>query len=94
MNAETLREKIKKIFEDAYHSSNKEWLEKYGDKKYWDVFMDLFYSQAPHLIEEIEKEKIQAPEGDAKRFAYEPEYYKGFNQGLSKAIEVIKYRSS
>lgn len=58
----TTEEKIKEIQEDILHLSDEEWEKKYGNKKYWDVYLALILKEREEakreIIERVEKEVI------------------------------------
>jgi len=47
-------------------------------------------SQIRELLEELVGEEIEAPTGEAKQFAFTPEYYQGWNDCRSELQEKIK----
>ena len=97
---EQLKEKIITIVNDL-NIADEEWIRKYGEKSYYDLFLELFAEQKAkdrqRFIKILEEMINIKPEGDDALIAFSQNaegrpYFTGYRFGWNKAIWLLNQK--
>lgn len=85
-NIESIRERFKKKFADNTYTN----IVAAGPKEVSKWWLSEFSSLLDSISKEVEGERAEGAEGEASKFNYEEDWYKGYNQALSDVLSIIK----